>query len=117
MKRWISLSLLLAVAFLGAPLLAGETGESVTLSGKLVCAKCTLKLEGFEQCQDVLVVEGEDGAEQLYFVAAPHEDEGEKVEHTCKGERAVTLEGTLAEKDGHPWIIPTKVEDAGAGGY
>jgi len=116
MKRWISLSLLLAVALLGAPLLAGETGESVTLSGKLVCAKCTLKLEGFDKCQDVLVVEGEDGAEQLYFVDAPHQ-EGDKVEHTCMGERAVTMEGTLAEKDGKTWITPTKVEDAGAGGY
>ena len=117
MKRWISLSLLLAVAVLGAPLAAQDAAaETVSLSGKLVCAKCTLKLEGFDECQDVLVVEGEEGAEQLYFVAAPHQ-EGDKVEHTCRGERAVTMEGTLAAKDGKTWITPTKVEDAGAGGY
>jgi hypothetical protein len=118
MKRWISLSLLLAVALLGAPLLAEETAESVTLSGKLVCAKCTLQLEGFAECQDVLVVEGEGGEDELYFVAAAHEEhEGEpaaEVEHTCMGEKAVTIEGTLSEKDGGTWITPARVEEPGA---
>lgn len=112
MKTWIALSLALVVVLLGAPLLAEETAETVTLSGKLVCAKCTLKLEGFEKCQDALVVEGEDGEDAIYLVAGG--EESAEVEHTCKGERAVTMEGTLSEQDGQTWITPTKVDPADA---
>lgn len=109
MKTWISLCLLAALALAGTPLLAQETAESVTLSGKIVCAKCSLKLEGFEKCQDVLVVAGDDGEDDLYFVAA---SEVEGAEHTCKGERAATVTGTLSEQDGQTWITPTKIEPA-----
>jgi hypothetical protein len=110
--QWAGLEVPIRIAVLGAPLVTEDAAESVTLSGDLVCAKCTLKLEGFEKCQDVLVVAGEDGGQELYFVAANEvaKDEG----HTCKGSKAVTMEGTLAEADGKTWITPSKIEPADA---
>lgn len=110
MKIWISLFLLAAVALVGAPLVAQDDmmDESVTLSGKIVCGKCTLKLEGQDQCQDVLVVANDEGEDDLYFIAA--EGATAEVEHNCKGETPATVTGTLSEKDGKTWITPTKVE-------
>ena len=46
---------------------AGEKEKTVTLSGSVACAHCTLKLAGVKECQDVLVVSGE-GAGQYYLV-------------------------------------------------
>lgn len=110
MKIWISLCLLAAVALVGAPLVANEEtmDESVTLSGKIMCAKCTLELEGFDECQDVLVVANEEGEDDLYFLAK-NEVSGE-AGHTCKGEKPATVTGTLSEEDGKTWITASKIE-------
>jgi hypothetical protein len=32
----------------------------------------------------------------------------------AEGEKAVTIEGTLSEKDGRTWITPARVEEPGA---
>jgi hypothetical protein len=55
----------------------------VTVSGKITCAKCTLKKADAKSCQDVLVVAGEKGA---------------------------TVTGTVTEKDGKKWLTPSKME-------
>lgn len=111
MKTWISLCLLAVVALLGAPLAAQDEmmDESVTLSGTIMCAKCTLKLDGFDECQDVLVVANEEGEDDLYFVTK--NEVSDHAGHTCKGEKPATVTGTLSEMDGKTWITPSKIEE------
>lgn len=108
MKTLISLCVIAAVALLGAPLTAQEADGGVTLSGKLMCAKCTLALDGYDECQDVLVVANDEGEDDLYFVAAS--DATEEAGHTCRGEKAATVTGTLSEKAGETWITPSHIE-------
>jgi len=76
----------------------------VTLSGKVVCAKCTLKKTA--ACQDLLVVTG-DQAGEYYLV--PNEV-SDAFGHVCMGERAVSATGTVSEKDGKKWLTATKIE-------
>ncbi len=99
MKIGLVLALLIAVASVAA---AGDS--PVTLTGKIACAKCTLKQGG--PCQDVLVVTG-DNAGQYYIAKNAVFD---KFGHTCRGEKAATVTGTVMEKDGHKWITATQIE-------
>lgn len=82
-------------------------GDEITVTGKIMCAKCTLKKADATACQDVLVVEGEDGAVTEYYVEKNKvaEDFG----HTCQGTKPVSVTGTVAENDGKTWIAPTKM--------
>ena len=91
-------------------LLVGVTSalaaDPVTLSGKIACAHCTLKLEGVSSCQDVLVVE-KDGKPAYYYLA---KSEALKAfGHTCMGEKKATVTGTVSEKDGKTWLEATKI--------
>jgi hypothetical protein len=111
MKRFALITLALAVVLgLSAVALAGSPNE-VTLTGKVACAKCTLKLEGASTCQDVLVVAGKDGAAPTYYYFAKSEAI-EKFGHGCTGEKPAVVTGIVAEKDGKKWIVATKIEDA-----
>lgn len=86
--------------------------ESVSLQGKVVCAKCTLKNPAFKECQNVLVVsqkEGEAAKEDvLYYIA--NNEVGTKFGEVCTGEKKTTVTGTVAEKDGLKWVTPSKME-------
>ncbi len=88
---------------LGALALAG--GDSVTLEGKITCAKCALGEA--KECQNVLVVD-QAGSQVQYYVVK--NDVAEQYGHTCKGEKAAVVTGTVAEKDGKKWITATKME-------
>jgi hypothetical protein len=85
--------------------------KEVTLKGKIMCAKCELKLPGVRKCQTVIQVK-EGDKDVLYFFL----DKGNKEtwhEEVCGGGKkdgAVT--GTVLEKDGKKWIAPKKVEYA-----
>ncbi len=87
---------------------AGEQAKTVTLKGNVACAHCTLKLAGVKECQDVLVVSGE-GAGQYYLVKNAVL---EKFGHTCQGEKAALVTGTVTKKDGKMWLAATKMEKA-----
>jgi len=111
MKRFTLITLALALVLgLSAVALAGSPQE-VTLTGNVACAKCTLKLEGAANCQDVLVVAGKDGAAPTYYYFAKNETL-EAFGHGCKGEKAAVVTGVVAEKDGKKWIVATKIVDA-----
>jgi hypothetical protein len=85
--------------------LAAEKAE-VTLSGTVVCAKCTLKEPGRKECQSVLVVEGE-GAGQYYITK---NDVADAFGHVCGGKKLAVVTGFVEERDGKTWITATKIE-------
>jgi len=101
--------LLSAVAVLvGIAALALGADQTITVTGKVACAKCTLKTAGQTACQDVLVVTGEH-AGQYYLVKNAVL---EKFGHTCRGEKAATATGTVSEKDGKMWLTATELRPA-----
>jgi hypothetical protein len=97
---------------LGSVLVAGSArSEEVTLQGKILCARCTLKETA--KCQNAIQVKDGDKTVTYYFI-----DKGNREsyhEEICGGgtkEGRVT--GVVSEKDGKRWIAPSKVEYAPA---
>ena len=119
--RLMSRSLIIAglAAALAAP---GFAGESVTLQGKVVCGKCTLKKKGLKECQNVLLVpegveqqisqkDGQDAKETAYYIVNNEVDK--KFGEVCMDAKKTTVTGTITEKDDIKWITPTKMEPQG----
>jgi uncharacterized protein DUF6370 len=77
-----------------------------TVTGKLTCAKCSLKKA--DQCQDVLITTDAAGKTTEYYVEK--NDVAKAYGHTCKGEKPATVTGAVSEKDGKMWIAATKME-------
>ena len=102
-KLFVALTL---VAALG--LASAAFASDVTVSGKIACAKCTLKKADAKECQDVLVVAGEKGATTDYYLVK--NPVLEKFGHTCTGEKAATVTGSVSEKDGKKWLTPSKMD-------
>jgi hypothetical protein len=90
---------------------ARAADKEVTLKGKIMCAKCELKLKDVKKCQTVIQVK-EGDKEVVYFF----KDKGNKEEYheaVCGGGvKEGTVTGTVTEKDGKKWITPKKVEYA-----
>ncbi len=105
MKKLATVSLALLIAsVLAGSVVAGE--ETVTLEGKLVCAKCILKEEGLDKCQNVLVVET-DGEKTHYYLA---ENEANKeFGDVCEAAKQARVTGSVSEKDGKMWIAATEI--------
>ena len=101
----LAVALALVAGFTAAAVAADET-----VSGSLMCAKCSLKKAGQDKCQDVLVVKDKSGATTEYSVEK--NDVAKTFGHTCQGEKAATVTGAVSEKDGKKWISPTKMEPA-----
>jgi len=81
---------------------------SVTLEGNIACAKCTLKVEGVDQCQSVLLVKNETGEDAQYWLAP--NAVAEAFGDVCTAVKLVTVTGSIEEKDGRKWIAATKIE-------
>ena len=103
-----SLTLFVGAAALVLGLVAPAVAADETLSGSVMCAKCTLKKADAKECQDVLVVKDAKGQAKEYYLAK--NDVLEKFGHTCTGEKPATVTGSVAEKDGKTWITATKIE-------
>jgi hypothetical protein len=104
--KYLTLFLLagaLVIGLVGAAVAADET----TLSGSIMCAKCTLKKADAKACQDVLVVKDDKGQTQEYYITK--NAVSEKFGHTCTGEQPAVVTGAVAEKEGKTWITPTKM--------
>jgi hypothetical protein len=101
------------LSVLALALVVGLTGVAIaadtTLTGSVMCAKCTLKKADAKECQDVLVVKDAKGAAKEYYIAK--NDVSEKFGHTCTGEKPATVVGAVAEKDGKTWVTATKMEE------
>jgi hypothetical protein len=104
-KLGLALTLLVGVSALVA---AGDEAKSLTVEGKVMCAKCQLKKADADKCQDVLVVaEGE--AKGEYYIVK--NDVATKFGHVCQSEKAAKVTGTVAEKDGKMWITASAMEE------
>jgi hypothetical protein len=81
--------------------------EEVTMKGNIVCAKCTLKVQGLKDCQNVLMVKQEQQEVQYWLV---NNDVTKAYGEVCTAVKPVTVTGTVENKDGKNWIAPTKIE-------
>lgn len=97
----------LALATLASFALAGEAAKTVTVTGKVVCAKCVMKKGDAKECQNVLVADV-GGKSVEYYIA--DNKVAEEFGHVCMSEKPVVATGSLSEKDGKTWITPTKMD-------
>ena len=105
------LKLKLMIALLAGLAITGATtalaAEEVTITGNMVCGKCTL--HETETCQNVVQVTA-DGKTVNYYLK---ENDISKAEHgaICKGgSEKVTVTGQVKEKDGKKTMTATKIE-------
>ena len=107
-KLKFTLALLAGLAFASATLTArADDAKTVTVTGSMVCGKCTLHETA--SCQNVIQVK-QDGKTVNYYLTkndvsdAQHED-------VCHGDsKNVTATGTVVEKDGKEVLTATKLE-------
>jgi hypothetical protein len=97
-----------AVALVFGLAFAAQAADETTYTGKVMCAKCSLKKADASKCQDVLVVT--DGAKTTEYYVEKNAV-AEKFGHVCKDEKQATVTGTVTEKDGKKWIAPSKMEE------
>jgi hypothetical protein len=103
-STWLALAVALVVGLAGV-----VSAKDTTLTGSIMCAKCTLKKADAKECQDVLVVKDAKGQAKEYYIAK--NDVLEKFGHVCTGEKPATVTGSVAEKAGKTWITATKIEE------
>jgi hypothetical protein len=108
-KIIITIAAGLMLALGTSSLLAQDAGKAITITGSMVCGKCTL--HECASCQNVIQVE-KDGKTVKYYLTkndvsdAMHED-------ICHGDsKKVTATGTVVEKDGKEMLTVTKLEAA-----
>jgi len=101
----------LMIALLAGLAIASATtalaADPVTITGNMVCAKCTL--HETDTCQNVVQVT-EDGKTVNYYLK---DNDISKAAHApiCKGDpEKVTVTGTVKEKGGKKTLTPTKIE-------
>jgi hypothetical protein len=105
MKTIAKLGLALALA---VGLVASANAGEETVSGKIMCAKCSLKKADADKCQDMLVAKDADGKVTEYYLEK--NDALKAYGHTCQGEKPAVATGTVTEKDGKKWLTATKIE-------
>jgi len=101
----LAVSLVFVLGLVGAARLGAA--DEVTVSGNIMCAKCTLKKADAKECQDVLVSKTDKGTTEYYITK---NDVAKQFGHVCQGETPATITGTVAEKDGKSWITASKME-------
>ncbi len=98
----------LALALVVGLVAAATAADEVTVTGKVLCAKCTLKKADAKECQNVLVVKDGDKTTEYYVEM---NDVAKKFGHVCTGEKDAVVTGTVSEKDGKKWISATKMDE------
>ena len=100
----LALAVILALGLLGPVGLGAMRGAAeVTMTGKIVCALCTLNKADQKDCQDVFV--SNDEVEYYIEKNKTATDAG----HVCTSEVSATVTGTVSEKDGKKWITASKI--------
>ena len=109
-KMKLILALLTGLALVGVTsnvLAADANAKEVTITGSMVCGKCTL--HETKKCQKGWQAE-KDGKKVNYYLT---ENKVSKDAHEpiCGGtSEKVTVTGTVEEKDGKEMMTPTKIE-------
>lgn len=88
-------------------LAADSASKETTITGNMVCGKCTLHIT--DKCQNVVQVM-KDGKTVNYFLEM---NDVSKAAHDpiCSGDsEKVTVTGTVTEKDGKEMMTPTKID-------
>ena len=103
----------LTIALLAGLAIAGATtalaADETTITGTMVCGKCTLHETA--SCQNVVQVE-KDGKTVNYYLAKSDICDAMHGE-VCHGDsKKVTATGTVTEKDGKEMMTVTKLEAA-----
>ncbi len=81
--------------------------KPITITGNMVCAKCTL--HETKSCQNVVQVTADGKTVNYYLVQ--NDVSKDKHDDICGGgSEKVTVTGTVAEKDGKEVVTPTKIE-------
>ena len=103
----LTVALLAGLAFAGVAMTAlADDSKETTITGSMVCGKCTLHIT--DKCQNVVQVT-QDGKTVNYFLK---QNDVSKAEHAavCHGDSEnVTVTGTVTEKDGKEILTPTKI--------
>jgi Family of unknown function (DUF6370) len=86
-----------------------EADKEVTLTGKLVCGKCTLKETA--ECSNVLQVKDGDKTVNYYLDDTGNKEKYHKDICAKDSSKEVKITGTVTEKDKKKYIKATKVED------
>jgi hypothetical protein len=97
----------LLLAFSTSSLFAQDADKAITITGNMVCAKCTLHEAA--SCQNVVQVT-KDGKTVNYYLV---QNDTSKAAHgaICGGDaEKVTVTGTVEEKDGKKVMTPAKIE-------
>ncbi len=106
----VASGLLLAVStsrLLAADAASQDSSKEITITGNMVCGKCTL--HETKSCQNVVQVV-KDGKTVIYYLK---QNDVSKAAHdpVCHGDsEKVTVTGTVTEKDGKQIMTPTKIE-------
>lgn len=97
---FVCLTVLLAFAFISP----GQD-KDVTLSGKITCAKCDLKIS--KECATVIVVK-ENSKDVIYYL----DEKASKANHdaVCQGGKEGSVTGKVSEKGGKKIITASKVD-------
>jgi hypothetical protein len=98
----------LALALIVSLVAVAAAADEVTLTGQVLCAKCTLKKADAKECQNVLVVKSGDKTDEYYV---EKNDVSTKFGHVCTGQKDAVVTGTVTEKDGKKWITATKMDE------
>ncbi len=102
----VASGLLLAVST-SRLLAVDDAGKEVTITGTMVCGKCTL--HETKTCQNVVQVQ-KDGKTVNYYLK---QNDVSEAAHSavCHGDsEKVTVTGTVKEKDGKQILTPSKIE-------
>ncbi len=103
-------TLLSVFALAGVLAFTAQAAEKeVTLKGKIMCAKCALKLEGVRKCTTCIKVK--EGDKDVVYLFLDKGNKEEYHEEVCGGgEKEGMVTGTVTEKDGKKWIKPKEVK-------
>jgi type 1 fimbria pilin len=97
----------LLLAGFASNLSAEDADKTITITGNMVCGKCTLHLT--KDCQNVVQV-AQDGKTVNYFLL---QNDASKDAHDAVcggGSEKVTVTGTVVEKNGEEILTPSKIE-------
>jgi hypothetical protein len=75
-----------------------KKAKKVKLTGHITCGKCTLKLDGVDECATVIQVKPKKGKAVVYFFDADSHKKYHK--DICKKNLEGTVTGTVTEEDG-----------------